>query len=153
MLRGAFLIATMLSVAVPVVANTNSVENTIEARLGYKHLIQHFSRELFAMARGDTGYDAENAEIFARSLNELTHLSNATLWPVGSDQDANPGKTRALANAVGSGAVQRHHATFRSATENLAGVAGNGLDALRGELGKLERVCRDCHESFRAHDF
>ena len=35
-------------------------------------------------------------------------------------------------------------------TQKLAAVAGNGLDALKGQLGPTGKSCSNCHEDFRA---
>ena len=41
---------------------------------------------------------------------------------------------------------------LRAAAEAMSAAAGDGLDALRSNMGAVGDGCKGCHESFRASD-
>lgn len=141
-------LAFVISAALPAVADR--AQDAIWARQGLMNLNSFNLGGLAAMAKGDVPYDAEAATVYAKNLNALSHLEILMLFPVDTDNQAMPGKTRALkALWEDPAAVEAKVADWRKATEALAAEAGNGLDSVKAGLGALGKTCNGCHESFR----
>ena len=73
------------------------------------------------------------------------------MWPPGTDNGAYAGKTRALPEIWTTWPEAGEKANALSeATAALAGVAGDGLGALRSKIGAVGQACKGCHDDFRA---
>ncbi|WP_026381805.1 c-type cytochrome [Afifella pfennigii] len=148
------ILLSLLVLAVPAAAAAQSAEDIAGARIGYYRLLGHEMSLLAAMAKGDVEYNAEKAAAAAKDLQTLTQYSVSDLFAPGTSNAELPGKTRALPviweDMAGLG---DKGAAYVSAVEELNGVAGNGLDALRPAVGKLGGTCKSCHDDFRAKDF
>ena len=126
----------------------------IEARQSHMQLYSFYAGHLFAMAKGKMEYDADLAKAMAENLNAVGNLKNGAMWPQGTDNEAYPGKTRALPeNWTNYPAAAEKGKQFKAAAAKMAEVSGNGLDALRGSIGDLGQSCKGCHDDFRAEDF
>jgi len=146
------LVAAALSVSSISIAD--EAEDAIEARQGYYQVARHNMGGLVAMAKGDVEYDAEQAAIYAENLDILTQLKNETMWPEGTSKEDMPGKTRALAKIWTTyPEIAEKSKDWKEAVARLAVSAGNGLDALRADIGAVGDSCKACHEEFRAKDF
>ena len=106
------------------------------------------------MAKGEQEYNADLASAMANNLVAVTNLSNGIMWLPGSDNEARKGDTRALPEiwAEGSNVGEKSQA-LKDAALAVSMVAGDGLDALRGEIGNVGDACKGCHDDFRAEDF
>jgi cytochrome c556 len=107
---------------------------------------------LGAMAKGSTPYDAKIATEAAHNLLSVSLMKNSTMWPAGSDIDA-PGlanKTRAK-NKIWSNfpEVGEKHQTLTENLTNMSLVAGDGVEAIRANIGSVGKACKGCHEQFR----
>lgn len=152
--RIGFAAAASLGVALPALGHGDSMEDIIDARQGYFSFIGHNAGALFAMAKGEKDYDADQAATFAANLKALAAMDTGSLWPEGSDKEHNPGKTRALKIAWDTfPAILEKNDAFKKATADLAEAAGGGIDALRGKIGALGDACKGCHDTYRAKDF
>ncbi|MBA5777796.1 cytochrome c [Stappia sp. F7233] len=141
-------LAFVLSAALPAIADR--AEDAVMARQGLMNLNSFNLGGLAAMAKGEVPYDAAQATVFATNLNQLSHLEILVLFPIDTDNEAMPGKTRALkALWADPAAVEEKIAAWRQATETLAAEAGGGLDSVKAGLGALGKTCNGCHESFR----
>ncbi len=130
------------------------VEKAIKARQSYFQLVSFNAGPLFGMAKGNVAYDAKKAQEFANNLLALTSLKNGAMWPKGSDNVAKKGKTRALPAIWESNSkIGDASKAFKTAVTELAGVAGNGADALKSKVGALGASCGGCHKPFRAKEF
>ena len=129
-------------------------EDAITARRAYYQVVSFYAGPLFGMAQGKVDYDAEKAQMHADNLKALASMNNGAMWIPGSDNEAMKGKTRALkaiwaADSKIGDAVN----TFNVAVDNLAKVAGDGLDKLRPAVRDLGASCGGCHKPYRADKF
>lgn len=146
--------ALAATVALPAIALADAADDAIKARQGYYRVVSHNAGMLFGMAKGEIAYDAATAAAHAENLRAMASMNTASMWPAGSDNVARAGKTRALPALWDTfPAVMDKHAGFVAATETLAATAGNGLDALRANIGTLGNSCGACHDLYRAKNF
>ena len=142
------------ALALPTLAVADSIEDAIDARQGYYQVVKHNAGMLFGMAQGKIDYDAAKAAGAAKDLQALANLDNGGMWPAGSSKADRPGKTRALPVIWETyPAILEKAEAFKKATATLAASAGNGVDALRGDIGALGQSCTGCHDTYRAKDF
>jgi len=153
-IRSLPLIAAALSVALPAIAVADAADDAIKARQGYYQVVSHNAKMLFGMAKGEIAYDAATASVHANNLKALAEMNTASMWPAGSDNVAKAGTTRAMPVLWETfPAVMDKHAGFVTAATNLAANAGNGVDALRANVGPLGASCGACHDIYRAKNF
>ena len=75
------------------------LEKAIKARQAQMDLYAFNLGQLGAMAKGQADYDAKAASAAEANLLAVAKLDGTTMWPQGSDDEAMPGKTRALKKA------------------------------------------------------
>jgi cytochrome c556 len=122
----------------------------IEARQGEMELRSFSAGPLFYMAKGEMPYDAEQAAKLANNLKVLLQLDIGAAWAAGTGNDKYPGKTEAKPEIWSTyPKVAEHGKEYANAVNELAAVAGNGLDALRSKIGGLGDACKGCHDDFR----
>lgn len=122
----------------------------IKARQSDMQLRSFSAGPLFGMAKGKMAYDAELAGTLANNLKALLELDMGRAWKKGTDNEAYPGKTRALPkNWTTYPKAAEKGKAYAKAVGELAAVAGNGLDALKGKIGALGDGCKGCHDDFR----
>jgi len=125
-------------------------DNAIKARKAVMALYAWNLGQLGAMAKGDVEYNAEAAEIAAENIKILATMNNGSAWPQGSDSTALPSKTRAKVEAwttyPESAEINKKLAAAAVAMSN---VAGDGVDAVRANIGAIGGACKDCHTKFR----
>jgi cytochrome c556 len=104
------------------------------------------------MAKGETPYDAQRATDAAENLLANARMKNSAMWPAGSNSDA-PGLgevTRAKAVIWSSfPEVGAKHQALTDALIEMVAIAGDGLDAVRTNMGAVANGCKGCHENFR----
>ena len=130
-------------------------QNQIEARQALMNVYRFNLGMLGAMAKGEMPYDASMASDAANNLLAAANMRNGAMWPAGSDMSA-PG----LANMTAAkpeiwgdmSDIGEKSRALRAAAEAMSAAAGDGLDALRSNMGALGDGCKGCHESFRASD-
>ena len=126
-------------------------ENEIEARQSFMRVYAFNLGLLGSMAKGETPYDAQRAIDAAENLLANAKMRNAAMWPAGSDADALGGVTRAKAVIWSSfPEVGEKHQALTDALTDMVSVAGDGLDAVRSNMGAVGNGCRGCHDAFRA---
>ena len=79
-------------------------------------------------------------------------MDHASLWPQGSDLTNKEltQKTAAKPEAWSTyPEIQKKVDAWLEASEKLAAVAGDGLDALKPAVGKTGKACKSCHDDFR----
>ena len=137
------------ALAMPLSAN-DPLEKAIKARQGEMQLRSFNAGPLFGMAKGEIDYDAAQASTYANNLKLLLGLDMGHAWPQGSDNTAYPGKTTSLPKIWETyPEIAEYGKRYAKAVNNLASVAGNGLDALRGGVKELGKNCKACHDDFR----
>lgn len=108
---------------------------------------------LGSMAKGETPYDAQRATDAAENLLANAKMKNGAMWPAGSDMGAEglEGVTWAKPDIWSSfPEVGEKHGALTEALETMAAAAGDGLDALRSNMGAVGDGCKGCHKPFRA---
>lgn len=105
---------------------------------------------LGAMAKGEAAYDAAAAQKAADNLAAAAHLDDSMLWPEGSDNVAHAGTIALPAIWADKAGFEAKYADFRTATEAMQAVAGQGLEALQAGMGPLGATCGACHKAYRA---
>ena len=128
------------------------LEQAVKARKGFMQVVAFNLGPLGAMAKGEMEYDAELAANNAKNLQALSTMNTGAMWPAGSDNAAlGEDKTRALPAAwAADSKVGEKHQAWADASANLAAVAGDGLDALKGAIGDVGKSCGGCHDNYRA---
>lgn len=156
-LKTAVFAASILSLGAIVAGDARAdghLEKMIDARQGYYQVVLHNAGILFGMAKGDIEYDAGSAQNAADNIVKLTSLEVGSMWAAGTSKEEMPGKTRALKKIWDTWpAIGEKSAAWKKASADLAGSAGNGLDALRANIGALGASCKGCHDEYRAENF
>ena len=127
-------------------------EKAIKARRAVMQLHSWYGGTLFAMAKGKIEYNAEAAATAAANLKMVVNADGSNMWPEGSHNEAYPGKTRALEKGW-TDYDPKYHTAMVEAADAMAAAAGNGLDALRANIGAVGDGCSGCHDAYRAEDF
>ena len=124
-------------------------DGAIKARQSHMRLNAFNIGVLAGMAKGKIEYNAEAAANAASNLNALANLHGGNYWPEGSDSVANK-NTNALPK------IWQNFPDFASkakalkvATAQMDMVAGNGLDALKGQIKAVGGACGGCHKEYR----
>lgn len=139
-----------LSFMFPAFAAKDPNLNLIKARKGDMQLRSFNAGPLFGMAKGEVEYNAELASTLANNLLLLTKMKNGRAWKKGTDNKAYPDDTTALPKIWSADSdIGEKGKAFREAVEELAMVAGDGLDALKTKIGPLGKSCKGCHDDFR----
>ncbi len=133
-------------------AGSHGGNPAVKARQSHMQLYLHNLGIIGAMARGNAEYDAEAAQAAADNLVALTKLSQRTYWAPGTSNADLGEETRLLPALFEDGGFARAMeigGALAEATEGLAAVAGNGLEAVGPALGPVGRQCGACHEAFQ----
>ncbi|NKB64143.1 MAG: cytochrome c [Gammaproteobacteria bacterium] len=140
-----------LSVSLPGFADKDPNLKLIEARKGEMQLRSFNAGPLFGMAKGKIEYNAELAASAANNLKTLMALDMGRAWPEGTGNDNYPDATRALP-AIWSNYsdLVGYAEDYAKAVNDLAANAGNGVDALKANIGALGQSCKGCHDDMRA---
>lgn len=122
----------------------------IKARQGDMQIRAFSAGPLFGMAKGKIPYNAEMAGKLANNLKTMLEVDMGRAWKKGTDNKAYAGKTAALPEIWSTyPEVKEKGKAYAKAVKELAAVAGNGLDALKGKIGALGKGCKGCHDDFR----
>jgi len=142
LLIGMFLIT-------PTFAAKDPNQKAIKARQGEMQLRAFNAGPLFAMAKGKIEYDADLAIKLANNLKLLLDLDMGRAWPTGSDNSFYDETTATPAIWETYPEIAEYGKRYKTAVNELAADAGNGLDALRSKIGPLGKSCKGCHDEFR----
>lgn len=142
-------IVALAAMGTGIAATAQDLPAPVQARQGQMDLMALNIGVLGNMARGNSDYDAEAAQIAANNLVALAAIDQSFHWPEGTDNFTLEG-TRALPaiweNPEG---FAEDYMAFGAAAEGIAAVAGDGLDAMRAAIGPLGGSCGACHDDFR----
>ncbi len=126
-------------------------DKQIKARQASMQLYSFNIGILGAMAKGEMDYNADVASAAAANLDALANMNGGAMWPQGSDMDANKEMTWAKAEIWTTyPKIAEKGAALKEATAKMAAAAGNGLDAVRANIGAVGGGCKGCHDDFRA---
>lgn len=153
MQKALFLFLTALAVTLSAqtfAADEDPNLQLIKARQGDMELRTYSAMPLFGMAKGEIFYDAEQAVKLVNNLKLLLQLDVGGAWAQGTGNDKYPGKTHALPEVWSTyPKVAEAGKAYGAAVDELAAVAGDGLDALRSKIGDVGDSCKGCHDDFR----
>lgn len=145
------VIVGVAALAVSAVRADEALERAVSARQSLMNLNSFNLGILGDMAKGAVEYNAEAAQAAADNLQALASLNHMALWPQGSDNESLPGKTRALPVIWEQyPAIPEKVEVFRTATASMAAVAGDGLEAVQGNMKTVGDACNGCHDVNRA---
>jgi len=128
-------------------------ERAVKARQALMQVYAFNLGQLGAMVKGEMEYNADLAKVSADNLVKASTMNGMAMWPKGSSMDAEgmAGKTWAKADIWADGSdIGEKAKALREAAAQMAEVAGNGLDAVKGAMGGVGGGCKGCHEKFRA---
>jgi len=148
----ALLVAASLVLASSA-AMAQSAKDAVSARQADMQLRKFNIGILAAMAQGKMEYDAKKASAAANNLKILATMNGGAMWAPGSGMDNAELATMTSAKPeIWSTypAIAEKGKAYVEAVTAMAEVAGDGLDAVKANLGKLGASCGGCHKSFRA---
>ncbi len=123
----------------------------IKARQAEMQLRSFNAGSLFAMAKGDLEYDAEQAAKFANNLKLLLAFDIGHAWAPGTDSESYAGVSRSKPELWETyPKIAEYGKQYAEAVEAVAASSGNGLNELRANIGALGKSCKACHDDFRA---
>ena len=139
-----------LSIISPSFAAKDPNLGLIAARQGEMQLRSLNAGPLFGMVKGQVEYNSELASTLASNLLTLTKLNMGRAWKKGTDNEAYPDDTTALPKIWSADSkIGEKGKAFKKAVEELAMVAGNGLDAMKPKVSALGKSCKGCHDDYR----
>ena len=131
-------------------AGSHGGNPAVKARKAHMQLYAFNLGKLGGMAKGEVEYNAEAAQAAANNLAALSSLSQGAYWPAGTSMDDLGDATEAMPAIWQEGSKAGEiGGQLAEASANLASVAGDGLDALRGAMGGVGKACGTCHETYR----
>ncbi len=144
------LVLIGISFIIPAFAAKDPNLKLIKARQSEMQLKSFNAGPLFGMAKGKIEYNADFASMLANNLLLQTQLDMGRAWAEGTDNVAYEGKTDALPEIWSTyPEIAEKGKAYVKAVNELAAVAGNGLDALKSQIGALGKGCKGCHDDFR----
>ena len=109
----------------------------------------HMYTILGGMAKGTRPYDKDVAARSAKYIDQLVEMPWEGFAP-GTERGF---PTRAKAEIWKDRAkFDKYAQDAKVETAKFAGVAGNGLDALRAAIGPANKACDNCHNDFQNKD-
>lgn len=143
------LAAAALATAAIAASHGGGLPLEVKARQGHMTLYQLNAGTLFGMAQEKMPYDADAASTAATNLAALANLDQSRYWPEGTDADSLEG-TRALpAIWEETDKVIEISQSLASAADAMAASAGDGLEAVKANIGDIGKACSACHEDYR----
>lgn len=152
-LKSTLLIAVALFISTSGIAKEDhAFKKQIKGRQAVMQVYSYNLGLLGGMAKGKSPYDAKIASAAANNLLATASMDNSTMWPAGSGADADglKGKTRAKPEIWSTyPKVGEKGKNLKDALVKMAAEAGNGLDAVKANMGAVGKGCKGCHEDFR----
>jgi len=144
-----FSLATFAAIGIGTAATAQDLPAPVLARQGQMQVMALNVGIIGNMARGNTEYDAEAAQLAADNLVVLSQIDQSFHWPEGTDNFALDGTLALPAIWENPEGFAEDYAAFGAAAEGLAEVAGTGLEAMQAAVGPLGGSCSACHDDFR----
>ena len=141
--------ATALAIGTVAFAGGHEGNPNVKARNAHMGLYSFNLGLLGDMAKGATPYDAAAASAAANDLAALAAFDQSNYWAEGTAQgevDGSRAKTEIWSDAAGWAEKLE---LMKTGTAALAGVAGNGLEALQGGIESAGAACGACHKAYR----
>ena len=139
-----------VTLAIPSFAAKDPNLKLLKARQGEMQLRAYAVGPLFAMTKGKMDYNAAMASKLANNLKLQLSLDIGGAWKQGTGNDNYSGKTTALPKIWTTyPEISEYGKKYAKAVNELAAVAGDGLDALKSKMGAVGKGCKGCHDEFR----
>jgi cytochrome c556 len=131
--------------SIPAVAQFDKADDAVDYRQGAMAVQSHHFDMLFAMAKGRVPYDANVALSNAEVVAFVLKLPWTAFGPGMQGGKAKPD-------------IWKEQAKFKQLSDDMMAAADNlvvaakagNLDALKAAVGKADKTCDSCHDSFRA---
>lgn len=152
--KSGLLMSISLAVSATAIAGEGfPYEKEIKARQAFMQVYAYNLGLLGAMAKEKSPYDAKIAMAAANNLLAASKMDNSTMWPKGSDAESeglNKKLTRAKPDIWTTyPKVKEKGEALQKALSEMAAVAGNGLAAVKANMGAVGKGCKGCHKPFR----
>lgn len=145
------LLLVGLSLAMPAfAAEKDPKKDAIKARQAEMTLRSFNAGPLFAMAKDKMPYNEKLANMLAGNLKAMLAFNNGRAYMKGTDNKAYPDDTTALPKIWETmPEIAKYGKEYGKAVNELAAVAGGGVDALKDKVGAVGKACKNCHDEFR----
>lgn len=127
---------------------TQDQQRAMDARQAHMSLYAFNLGAVGAMVQDRTPYDAQVAAAAATNIAALASISQDRYWVDGTDSSIEGSRAKPEIWSDMDGYMAKN-AAFAEAANNLAAVAGDGLDAMKAAFGPVGQGCGSCHESYR----
>ncbi len=130
----------------------DAAEAAIKARQGQFRILALNLGVLGGMAKGETDYNAETAQIAADNLVAVTSIDQSFNWPEGSD-NASVENTRAWP-AIWENIpdVISKWEDLGTAAATMQTAAAEGREAIGAAMQQVGGACKACHDEYRASE-
>lgn len=128
---------------------TEEQDRALTARQAHMGLYGFYLTPLGQMAQDRIPYDADVAAAAANNLAAMAAIDQSAFWVEGTDSSLERSRARAEIWTDPDGYLEVKQG-MADATEALALVAGDGLDALKAAFGPVGQSCSACHQPYRA---
>lgn len=130
-------------------ASHSETHPAVKARTSHMSLYAFSLGVLGNMAKGETEYDAALAQAAADRLVALSGYDQTGYWPQGTSTDELEG-TRALPPLFDNlDEYDALTADLNKAAMEMAAIAGDGAEAIGGQMKAVGGACGACHEDYR----
>lgn len=145
-----FVVALCLSATALLAQDlTEEQDRALTARQAHMGLYGFYLTPLGQMAQDRISYDADVAAAAANNLAAMAAIDQSAFWVEGTDSSLERSRARAEIWTDPDGYLEVKQG-MADATEALALVAGDGLDALKAAFGPVGQSCSACHQPYRA---
>lgn len=146
--------APLLLVAAATFAQPQESEEppAIGARHGIMQNLSFNLATLGGMAKGEIEYDAETAQRAADRLATFSSIDWTGYWPEGTSSDDLDSSRALPATWSGMDDFMSGFDELEQAAMSMQEVAGDGREAVAGEMEALGGSCGGCHEDYRMSD-
>ena len=128
------------------------IDPAVKARQAQMQLYAFNLGILGGMAQGKTDYDAAAASAAAANLVALAGIDQSAYWVPGTDSESMEGSRSLPAIWENIPDVVSKGEDFAMQAAAMADVAGNGLEAVQGQMQSLGGTCSACHREYRVRN-
>ncbi len=138
--------------ATAAIAQDEDTPASVEARHGIMENYSFSLSTLGAMAKGEVEFDAEMAQAAADRLVVLSNLNQEGYWPEGTSSDEVEDSRALPAVWEDMEDFQSGFGELHEAAMAMQEVAGDGQDAIAGQMRAVGQSCGGCHDDYRMSD-
>ena len=145
-------VAILAAGAVLAANHSDERDPAVKARQAHMQLYGFNLGQLGGMARGTIDYDAEAATKAAANLVALASVDQTAYWTEGTATGETEGSRALPAIWENYADYEDQNAALLEAAMSMEAVAGDGLEALQGQMRGVGGACGACHEDYRLSD-